>query len=70
MSENPENPIIMRIDVLEDRINARLDAIEGKVDSHTLDIAHAKGGIKAARWLFTALVSIAGLLGLSHIYKQ
>lgn len=74
MTENQPTPavesVLARIDVLERRINARLLEIEDKVDSHALEIAEARGGLKAARWLFTALVSVAGLLGLSHMFKS
>jgi len=66
-----ESEIILgRIDVFEERINHRLEEIEEKVDLHGIDIAQAKGGLKAARWLFSGLVSLAGLLGLSHFYKH
>lgn len=62
--------ILGRIDVLEERINHRLEEIDEKVDQHGIDIAQAKGGLKAARWLFSGLVSLAGFLGFSHFYKH
>ena len=65
-----DDRVVARIDVMEKRLNGRLDDIEGKVDQHAVDIAQAKGGLKAARWVFTALVSVAGVFGFSHIYKQ
>lgn len=66
----PQDPILHRLDLMEERLNRRLAEIEGKVDCHALEIAHAKGGLKVARWLFTAVVSVAGLFGLSHFFRQ
>jgi hypothetical protein len=70
MTPDIQDTIIQRIDQFEERINERLVEIEGKVDRNAIDIASAKGGLKVARWLFTAFVSVAGLFGLSHYYKQ
>ena len=68
MEENQS--VLDRIDVLERHINARLGEIEEKVDHHGVVIAQARGGLTAARWLFTALVSLAGLFGISHFYRN
>lgn len=64
------NPVLERIDQFEEHMNLRLLEIEEKVDQHALDIAQAKGGLRVARWIFTAFVSVVGLFGVSHLFKQ